>query len=47
MDGVKEAKDNDIVIISDLDEIPNFTKINFNNIKNKIINLGKKCFTIN
>ena len=28
MDGVKEAKDNDIVIISDLDEIPNFTKIN-------------------
>ncbi len=32
-----EANDNDWIIISDLDEIPNLENINFNNINNKFI----------
>ena len=35
--GLKDADKNDWIIISDLDEIPDLTNINFNNIKNKII----------
>ena len=35
--GLKDAKPNDWVIISDLDEIPNLEKINFQNVKNKLI----------
>ena len=37
MDGLKEAEQNDWIIISDLDEIPNLEKINFKEIKNKLI----------
>ena len=43
-DGIKEAADDDIIIISDLDEIPNLKKINFNQIKNKIIQFKQKMF---
>ena len=34
--GIKDANENDIIIISDLDEIPNLRNINFNNIENSI-----------
>ena len=43
-DGIIEAEDNDIVIVSDLDEIPNLKNINFNKIKNKIIQFKQKMF---
>ena len=35
--GLNEAKDEDIIIISDLDEIPNIENLDFNKIKEKII----------
>ena len=35
--GLKNASDEDFVIISDVDEIPNLENINFSNIKNKFI----------
>jgi beta-1,4-mannosyl-glycoprotein beta-1,4-N-acetylglucosaminyltransferase len=43
-DGLNDADKNDWVIISDLDEIPDLTNINFNNIKNKIIFFKQKVF---
>ena len=43
-DGINNAAENDIIIVSDLDEIPNLTNINFNNIKNKIIQFKQKMF---
>ena len=42
--GLNDADDNDWIIISDLDEIPDLTNINFNNIKNKIIFFKQKVF---
>jgi len=36
MKGLKNANDNDYIIISDLDEIPNLENINFNMIKKKM-----------
>ena len=43
-DGVREAADDDIIIISDLDEIPNLKNIDFKKIKNKIIQFKQKMF---
>jgi beta-1,4-mannosyl-glycoprotein beta-1,4-N-acetylglucosaminyltransferase len=43
-DGISEALSNDIIIVSDLDEIPNLTNLNFNNVKNKIIQFQQKMF---
>ena len=43
-DGIIEAEDNDIIIISDLDEIPNLKNVNFNSIENKIIQFKQKMF---
>lgn len=37
MDGLKDADQDDWILISDLDEIPNLKKINFKEIKNKLI----------
>ena len=34
---LEDAQDEDIIIINDIDEIPNLDKINFSNIHNKII----------
>ena len=34
---LNEAKDEDIILINDIDEIPNLDGVNFNNINNKII----------
>ena len=43
-DGITNAEPNDIIIIGDLDEIPNLEQINFNNIKNKLIFFEQKMF---
>ena len=37
VEGLKHCNQNDIVMISDLDEIPNLENLNFNEIKNKLI----------
>ena len=37
IDGLKDAKENDWILISDLDEIPNLENINFNKTKEKLI----------
>jgi beta-1,4-mannosyl-glycoprotein beta-1,4-N-acetylglucosaminyltransferase len=42
--GLNDADKNDWIIISDLDEIPDLSNINFNNIKNKIIFFKQKVF---
>ena len=42
--GLNDADNNDWIIISDLDEIPDLTNINFNNVKNKIIFFKQKVF---
>lgn len=42
IEGLKDCKQNDIVIISDLDEIPNLKKINFLKIKEKLIFFRQK-----
>ncbi len=42
--GLRDVDDNDIVMVSDLDEIPNLIKINFSEIKNKIIIFEQKMF---
>ena len=44
LNGLKDADKNDWIIISDLDEIPDLTNINFNIIKNKIIFFKQKVF---
>ena len=43
-DGINEALDEDIIIVSDLDEIPNLSNVNFNKINNKIIQFKQKMF---
>ena len=35
--GLKDAGNEDIILVSDVDEIPNLTNVNFTNFKNKII----------
>ena len=42
--GLQDVNEEDIVMISDLDEIPNLEDINFSNIKNKIIIFQQKMF---
>jgi len=44
LDLLKSAEPNDQVIISDVDEIPNLEKVNFNSIRNKIILFNQKMF---
>ena len=39
-----DAQDEDIIIINDIDEIPNLDEINFSNIPNKIIIFKQKIF---
>ena len=41
---LKNLDDNDIIIISDLDEIPNLENINFHNLGNKILIFKQKMF---
>ena len=42
--GLEDAKDEDLILISDLDEIPNLENLNFKNIKNNIIIFEQKIF---
>ena len=42
--GLKNLKDDDLVVISDLDEIPNFDNLDFNKINNNIIIFQQKMF---
>ena len=42
--GIDEASDNDIIIVSDLDEIPNIENLDFNKINNKIIQFKQTMF---
>ena len=42
--GLKNLEQDDYIIISDLDEIPNLTNVNFNNLNNKIIIFNQKMF---
>ena len=42
--GINEAEDNDLILISDLDEIPNLNQLDFNNINNNIVIFEQKMF---
>jgi len=42
--GILDADPNDIIIVGDLDEIPNLENVNFKNIKKKIIFFKQKMF---
>ncbi len=42
--GLKDASPEDMIIISDVDEIPNLEENNLNNLKNKIILFNQKFF---
>ena len=42
--GLKETNDEDLILISDLDEIPNLNSLNFSKIKNNIIIFEQKMF---
>ncbi len=44
VEGLKEASSDDMVMVSDVDEIPNLEENNLNNIKNKIILFNQKFF---
>ena len=43
-DAIRKADPNDIIIISDLDEIPNLEKVNFKSINQKLIFFEQKMF---
>ena len=42
--GLKDVSEEDLILISDLDEIPNLEEVNFSNIKNNIIIFEQKMF---
>tara|TARA_Y100000816_G_scaffold289849_1_gene277205 strand:+ start:734 stop:1603 length:870 start_codon:yes stop_codon:yes gene_type:complete len=42
--GIEKANDNDLIFVSDLDEIPNLNNLDFNQIKNNIIIFEQKMF---
>ena len=44
IDGIKDADPEDIIIMSDLDEIPNLEEIDFEKINNKLIFFKQKMF---
>tara|TARA_B100001964_G_scaffold242512_1_gene317586 strand:+ start:11145 stop:12014 length:870 start_codon:yes stop_codon:yes gene_type:complete len=45
IEGIKDAQENDIIIISDIDEIPKLENINFEKLKNKLIFFKQKmCY---
>ena len=43
-EGLKIANENDLILISDVDEIPNLEKVNLRNINNKIIMFEQNIF---
>ena len=42
--GIKDSVEDDLILISDLDEIPNLTHINFSEINNNILIFEQKMF---
>ena len=44
LNGLKDAQNDDVILISDVDEIPNLKKVNFLNIKEKIIMFQQDMF---
>ena len=42
--GIKDAQEDDLIFISDLDEIPNLTSTDFSTVKNKILIFQQKMF---
>ena len=44
LNGLKKAKNDDLILISDVDEIPNFNSINLSKIKNQIIMFEQEIF---
>ena len=42
--GLKDAGNEDIILVSDVDEIPNLTNVDFTNFKNKIIQFKQDMF---
>ena len=46
---LEKAEDEDVILINDIDEIPNLDKVNFNNIKKKLIIFKQKtyCYKFN
>ena len=44
INGLKDSEDNDLILISDVDEIPNLKSLNFKNIKNRIILFEQNIF---
>ena len=44
MKGINKAEDDDLILISDLDELPNLNELDFENIKNNIIIFEQKMF---
>ena len=43
-EGLRNASEEDLILISDLDEIPNLEKVNFNNINEKLIFFNQDMF---
>ena len=43
-EGIKDAEYNDLILISDLDEIPNLENLNFSKIENQIYVFEQKFF---
>ena len=41
---LKNANEEDIILINDIDEIPNLDEVNFNNIRNKLVIFKQKTF---
>ena len=44
LEGIKQADDNDVILISDVDEIPNFNSIDLSKIDNQIIMFEQEIF---
>ena len=44
IEGMRGANEQDLIIISDLDEIPNLNELNFNHIQNNIVIFEQKMF---
>ena len=45
--GIKEANDEDLILISDLDEIPNLENLNYQKLTIVLLFSNRKCFIIN
>ena len=42
--GLEKAEDKDLILVSDVDEIPNLNKVNLNNLKNEILMFKQDIF---